>query len=91
VTNYSRGASFERRVVKWYQEQGFASCRSAGSHGKSDVWAYHKGQMIFNSLRIHNIWSPLEREEFEDYCKTHGAIGRYVWRDKGNKICFKEL
>lgn len=91
MTQYERGARFERRVKDWYEKQGFASCRSAGSHGLSDVWAYHKGLMIFNSLRIHKVWSAVEREQFEDYCKEHGAVGRFVWRDSSNKIQFREV
>lgn len=93
MSNYSRGANFERRVAKWYIEQGMDVTRAAGSHGPSDVTAFFLGKIIFNSLRLTNYWSPIEREEFKDLVKRQaGSVGRYVWREKGtNKIQFKEV
>ncbi len=91
-TAYQRGAKFERRVAKWYETQGMDVVRSAGSHGLSDVTALLGGKIIFNSLRLKNYWSPVEREEFEALVKRHtGSIGRYVWRDKAKRIQFKEV
>ncbi len=92
LTNYRRGADFERRVVKWYESQGMDAVRSAGSHGLSDVTAFLGGKIIFNSLRLKSYWSLVEREKFEALVKRHpGSIGRYVWRDKGKRIQFKEV
>jgi len=91
TTNYQKGANFERRVVKWYEEQGYDAIRSAGSHGLSDVTAFFFGLVIFNTLRLDNYWSPVEREEFEALCKRHDAVGRYVWRDDKRRIIFKEV
>lgn len=91
MTNYGRGANFERRVVRWYEEQGYDAIRSAGSHGLSDVTAFFAGLVIFNTLRLDNYWSPIEREEFGALCERHYAVGRYVWRDDKNRIQFKEV
>jgi len=90
MTQYARGAAFERRVFKWYESQCFDAIRSAGSHGVVDVLAVLNGMWIPNTLRLSNYWSPVEREEFEAYCKRNKCIGRFVWRDKG-KIQFKEV
>ncbi len=91
MSNYSRGANFERRVAKWYEEQGMDVTRAAGSHGISDVTAFFRGKIIFNSLRLTPYWSPIEREEFRELIKRQpGSVGRYVWRDRSNKIQFKE-
>ncbi len=90
--NYVAGANFERRVVKWYEAQGFDPViRSAGSHGVSDVTAFCHSTVIFNSLRLSNYWSPAEREVFEAVVKKNGALGRYVWRDDKHRIQFKEV
>lgn len=91
MTNYQRGANFERRVCKWYEAQGFDTIRSAGSHGTVDVMATFARLWIANTLRLSNYWSPVEREEFEAWCRRNYCEGRYVWRDKSNKIQFKEV
>ena len=95
MTNYSRGSNFERRVCQWYEEQGYDAIRSAGSHGTVDVYATLGSLHIYNTLRLNNYWSPVEREQFEAYTKRHQpCIGRYVWRgDKHDnyKIVFKEV
>ena len=90
--NYVAGANFERRVVKWYEDMGFDPViRSAGSHGLSDVTAFWFGFPFFNSLRLSNVWSPVEREQFEAMVKKNNAKGRYIWRDDKHRIQFKEI
>jgi Holliday junction resolvase len=39
MTNYSRGANFERAIVKDLEAKGYWCMRSAGSHGPVDVIA----------------------------------------------------
>lgn len=39
MTNYRRGADFERAVVKDLERLGFDCVRSAGSHRPADIWA----------------------------------------------------
>ena len=92
MSQYKRGADFERRVALYYESLAFDVIRSAGSHGPSDVTAFLHGIIVFNSLRLNNYWSPAEREAFEALVKRHPtAIGKYVWREKGtNKILFKD-
>ena len=91
MSNYSRGAHFENRVKDWYEWHGYDVMRSAGSHGTIDVLAVFHGLWIANTLRLNNYWSPVEREQFEDWCKRNKCIGRYVWRDEKKKIQFKEI
>lgn len=48
MTNYSNGASRERRFVNRLKEEGFIAFRSAGSHSPIDVVAIHKeSKMIY--------------------------------------------
>jgi len=99
MSNYSRGANFERRVVAWYEEQGAEVIRSAGSHGLCDVIALFPTHIILNTLRISNYWSPIEKEVFEmmlSILRANGLpyVGRYVWRgDKSEnyKIHYKNV
>ncbi len=44
--NYVAGASFERAIKKDFEERGFVAVRSAGSHGKFDIWATN-GKALF--------------------------------------------
>ncbi len=36
---YNQGADFEREIRKDFEARGYIAVRSAGSHGKFDVWA----------------------------------------------------
>ena len=89
MNQYARGANFERRVCRWYEDVGYDTIRSAGSHGVVDVLAVLNGVWIANTLRLSNRWSAVEKEQFSDWCKRNRCVGRYVWRDKSNKIQFK--
>lgn len=40
MTNYSKGAAFERRVKKQLERLGYYVIRSAGSHGYADLAAF---------------------------------------------------
>ena len=44
-TNYQKGADFERKVVKYFEELGYLAIRSAGSHGPFDVIAIPKREV----------------------------------------------
>lgn len=39
--SYLRSTRRERALVTFYKERGWESARSAGSHGKFDVWAWN--------------------------------------------------
>ena len=96
---YQAGANFERRVARWYEEQGADAIRSAGSHGDFDIIALFPTHIVVNTLRINNYWSPIERETFEWAVARLQigrlpCVGRYVWRgDRHEKyeIHFKEV
>ena len=50
MTNYSKGANFERRVKRYLESCGYYVVRSAGSHGVLDLvgFMYIAGQSVFN-------------------------------------------
>ena len=37
MNSYKKGANFERKVKKLFEEKGFTVVRSAGSHSKADL------------------------------------------------------
>jgi Holliday junction resolvase len=40
MTNYSKGAGYERKLMKELQEQGYFVVRAAGSHSAADLAAF---------------------------------------------------
>jgi hypothetical protein len=59
--NYEVGAAFERRVVRYFEDQGFVAIRSAGSHKKFDVIA-------FNGLTVYAVqckWNGMEAKAIQ--------------------------
>ncbi len=43
MTNYSKGANFERRIQHYYDSLNYLTIRSAGSHSPIDLLAIPKG------------------------------------------------
>lgn len=65
MTNYARGAAFERRVVAKLEAAGWLCVRAAGSHGVADVVALRG---TYNGTRVMLI-----------ECKTGGVIPPATW------------
>ena len=64
MTNYSRGADFERRVVKELTATGYYAMRSAGSHGIVDVVA----------LCTTDMWGRGDVHDMLIQCKLKGVL-----------------
>lgn len=52
MTQYARGATFERQVMKDLARFGWEVFRSAGSHGKADVVAIRPGRILLIQCKI---------------------------------------
>ena len=63
MSNYSRGANFERAVQKDLERQGFDTVRSAGSHRPADIWAARGHTRWLVQCKLDGNISPLEREK----------------------------
>lgn len=81
MTNYSRGATFERKIKKEYEGDGWYVIRSAGSRGPVDLVAIHWQlgvELIQCKLRKP---TKREREAFIAFLKERKLMGRgkLVW------------
>ncbi len=50
--SYDRSTRRERDLVKSYKAKGWESARSAGSHGKFDVWAWNPIDNEVNFIQV---------------------------------------
>lgn len=49
---YLRSTSKERMLVREYKSRGWESARSAGSHGKFDLWAWNPKDNEVNLIQV---------------------------------------
>ena len=73
MTNYDRGAAFERKVKADLISKGWFAVRSAGSHGAVDVIAHHKSFTLFVQCKSDGVLSLKERKKLQRLAKKHGA------------------
>ena len=73
MTNYDRGAAFERQVMKDLQGKGYIAERIAGSHSPADVHANKPGTVMFIQCKRNGVLPPSEWNAFLDYCEKAGA------------------
>ena len=68
MTNYSRGANFERSVRDYFDKQGFFCLRSAGSRSLVDLVAVSpEGKVCFIQCKCGR--SPLSYEDGQKLCE----------------------
>lgn len=73
ATNYSRGYSFERSVVKELEARGYSVVRSAGSHKPADIVAMLDGSALCVQCKRDGRLLPAEWNKFWDWCEVAGA------------------
>lgn len=74
ATNYTRGATFERKVAKNLEDWGYVTVRSAGSHSPADIVAMHRGSIVCVQCKTNGRLDPDEWNEFFDWCEKAGAM-----------------
>ena len=74
MTNYDRGAAFERMVVADLRKHGYIAERVAGSHSPADIHAFKSGQVVFVQCKRDGRLSPDEWNGFLDYCNKASAV-----------------
>ena len=90
MTNYSRGANFERRVQKFLIGLGWHCTRSAGSHGLFDLIAFKGGEVRLYQVKIDGAITLGEKLVLSEVAKENGFRAYLVKRD-GKKIVFEEI
>jgi Holliday junction resolvase len=69
MSNYSRGANFERRVQKYFENAGYFVLRSAGSHSPVDLVTLKGGEISLIQCKTDGVLSSLERLQLEELAK----------------------
>ena len=90
MSNYSRGANFERRVKRYYEDKGFLVLRSAGSHSPVDLVALRAGEVILIQVKLDGRLSMLGHEQLRELAKENNCQAHLASRDK-REIIIKEL
>jgi len=97
MTNYSRGASFERTVKADLKARNFLVIRAAGSHGIVDLVAFPpmEGTIVrepwFIQAKTNGIMSPAERFELYECAASHGAWAVRASRPTRGTIRYERL
>lgn len=88
MTNYSRGAHFERVCKKYLKGAGWFVVRAAQSRGLADLmgarkteWGYPEVCLV--SCRIHGRWSPQEKQDLLAAAEKTSAIAFLASRGPG--------
>ena len=58
--NYRKGYRVEREIYHKFKEAGFEVSRSAGSHGKGDLYVVGVGSIQVKARKRHGIYSLFE-------------------------------
>ena len=83
MTNYARGADFEREIRTDLTKNGWYAVRSAGSHGAVDVLAFNRGLALFVQAKRNGAFPPGERKSLLEIATKHGACPVLALRRKG--------
>jgi Holliday junction resolvase len=87
MTQYTRGANFERKVKKYLEDLDYYVVRSAGSKGQADLVAIKRGETLLIQCKISGNISPIEYKKFLNLGKTLGVSTILAKNEKG-KIIF---
>ena len=74
MTNYARGAQFERMVVADLRKHGYIAERVAGSHSPADIHAFKDGSVMFVQCKRDGRLATDEWNAFIDYCEKASAV-----------------
>jgi len=96
LTNYARGANFERQVKRDLEGRGYLVIRAAGSHGIMDLVAFKarwtdEGAIWFIQAKLNGKLSPAERKELFESALSRNAWAVIVSRPKRGKILYERL
>lgn len=90
MSNYSRGANFERRVMKNLEARSWTVFRSAGSHSPVDLVAIRMGEVQLYQCQIDKHFAPGKRAAVIELARVNHFQAWLAWRE-GNKLYTKEI
>lgn len=87
MSKYSKGAKFERDVIKYLEKKGMYCIRSAGSKGIADIIAFkrymNKTFVYLIQCKFGNAsMSKKDKELLMNVAYKHGFIPLYIHRKK---------
>jgi Holliday junction resolvase len=86
MTNYERGARFERAIMADLSVDGFEVFRMAGSHSPVDVFAMKPGQLLLIQAKLNGKIAPLDRIELLRLATMiNDAIPIIGWKLRGTR------
>lgn len=92
VTNYQRGADFERRSQAHLERMGYVVVRSAGSHSPADLVAMRHGEIVCVQCKRNGRLDPEEWNEFWEFCERAGALPVLAKPNQnGRGMCYNVL
>lgn len=74
MSQYRRGAEFERATRHALEADGYEVIRSAGSKGKVDLVAFKTGQILFIQNKLNGLCAPAERSRLRELAAMVGAL-----------------
>lgn len=90
MTNYHRGAYFERRVQRYYEKLGYLVIRSAGSHSPIDLVALKAGEVKLIQCKVNGVIRVAARQQLE--CLSTYTIAQvFLISRQGKKIMSEEI
>lgn len=91
MTNYSKGASFERKIKKQLEEEGCFCVRSAGSHGPVDLVCINETkEVLFIQCKLSGVISKADKDSLATLAKTYGARA-FVVEKRKREVIWLEL
>jgi Holliday junction resolvase len=90
MTQYAKGARFERRVQKYLEERGWFTIRSAGSHKVADLVCLRGGGVLLIQCKLNGRISPAEREQLLNLARENKCQAVFAYRD-GRKLVIQSL
>ena len=90
MSQYRRGADFERAVRLALQTDGYTVVRSAGSKSKIDLLAIKPGQCLFIQCKTNGLCPPAERIELRRLAGLIHALPIVAYKD-GSRLAYREL
>lgn len=69
MSNYTRGADFERRVRDRYRKLGYFVIRSSGSYSPIDLAVFKGGEVKLIQCKLDGRLDPVERAQLQDLAR----------------------
>ena len=90
MSEYRRGADFERKVVNDYKARGWYASRTPGSKSPIDIIAFRAGEVHIIQCKLTGRMSGAAKEQLREMAHENWFRAYLCWNDKG-AIRFEEL